>query len=210
MNLLESYKGRLSVSEKYYSQKNNGLKMSNTKKMITAQCLENTAKYLNESFNAAVGTQRTDMGLWKRFCLDITTITMPNLIVNDLFIVQPMSSFSGYITYMQYALGTEKGGVGGVDAEGNPNTVIQDPFVWSAMTEERSEYTGENVVDTVTADNATEFTVSWTPVVKGIFENGSKDVKVIPADGSPAQYYVCDANGKITATLKKGDRIVYK
>lgn len=132
------------------------------------------------------------------------------MIVNDLFIVQPMSSFSGYITYMQYALGTEKGGVGGVDAEGNPNTVIQDPFVWSAMTEERSEYTGENVVDTITAETATEFTVSWTPVVKGIFENGSKDVKVIPAAGGPAQYYTCDANGKITASLKKGDRIVYK
>lgn len=132
------------------------------------------------------------------------------MIVNDLFIVQPMSSFSGYITYMQYALGTEKGGVGGVDAEGNPNTVIQDPFVWSAMTEERSEYTGENVVDTVAAETASEFTVSWTPVVKGIFENGSKDVKVIPADGGTAQYYTCDANGKITASLKKGDRIVYK
>ena len=47
MNLLESYKGRLAISEKYYAQKNSGEKMSNSKKMLTAQCLHNTATYLN-------------------------------------------------------------------------------------------------------------------------------------------------------------------
>lgn len=210
MNLLESYKGRLSISERYYSQKNNGLKMSNTKKMITAQCLANTAKYLNESFNAAVGTQRSDMGVWKKFCLDITTITMPNLIVNDLFMVQPMSSFSGYITYMQYALGTKKGVAGGVDANGNPNDVIQDPFVWSAMTESRMEYSGENVVDKIDTD-AAEYTLSWTPVVKGAFvddKGAAADVKIIKADGTVA--YAPEADGKIAVEVKAGDRIVYK
>ena len=96
MNLLESYKGRLSVSEKYYAQKNDGARLDNNKKMITAQCLDNVAKFLNEGFANSVGTQRSDLGKFKQFCLDITTLTMPNLIVNDLFIVQPMSSFSGY------------------------------------------------------------------------------------------------------------------
>ena len=32
-NLLESYKGRIALSEKYYSQMNAGLKMSNQKKI---------------------------------------------------------------------------------------------------------------------------------------------------------------------------------
>ena len=44
MNLMESYKGRLSISEKYYAQQNNGARMSTQKKMITAMCLDNTAR----------------------------------------------------------------------------------------------------------------------------------------------------------------------
>ena len=63
MNLLESYKGRLAISEKYFAQKNGGAKMSNNKKMVTAQCLHNVATYLNESFKVAAGTQRADMGI---------------------------------------------------------------------------------------------------------------------------------------------------
>lgn len=66
MNLLESYRGRLSVSEKFYAQKNGGAKLDNTKKMLVAQCLDNTARYLNESFANSVGTQRSDMGLYKK------------------------------------------------------------------------------------------------------------------------------------------------
>lgn len=71
MNLLESYKGRLAISEKYYAQKNVGEKMSNSKKMLTAQCLHNTATYLNEAFKVAAGTQRADLGMYKKFCMDI-------------------------------------------------------------------------------------------------------------------------------------------
>lgn len=78
-NLLESYKGRLSIAEKYYAQQTNGQKMSNQKKLVTAMCLENTAKFINEAFNTSVGTQRSDLGKFKLFCMDITTLTIPNL-----------------------------------------------------------------------------------------------------------------------------------
>lgn len=86
---------------------------------------------------------------------------MPNLIVNDLFMVQPMASFSGYMTYMQYALGTPKGGV-----QGDFNEVTQDPFVWAPMTEERSNYTGERIVEAVAeADPTTGVSkVAWGPM----------------------------------------------
>ena len=99
MNLLESYKGRLAISEKYFAQKNNGAKMSNAKKVITAQCLHNCATFMNESFKVAAGTQRADMGQYKQFIMDITAITMPNLVVEDLFMTVPMSSITGYLTY---------------------------------------------------------------------------------------------------------------
>lgn len=183
--LLESYKGRLSISEQYYAQKNNGAKMSSTKKMIVAQCLENTARYINEGFANSVGTQRSDLGLYKRFCLDITTLTVPNLIVNDLFIVQPMSSFSGYLTYMQFGLGTAKGGVGEFGSENE--VITQDPFIWSQMTEARMAYTGERVVEAVAAGEAK---VSWLPVV------GNK-VRFIPVEGEEVELEVVD--GKVNA-----------
>lgn len=44
MNLLESYKGRLSVSEKYYASQHGGQKMSTAKKMTTAMCLNNISR----------------------------------------------------------------------------------------------------------------------------------------------------------------------
>jgi len=97
MTLLEQYKGRIAVSEKYYSQKNNGAHLTNDKKMILAQCLQNTAKIMNESFiNSTSATQRGNMGDYKRFCLDITTLVLPNLVASDLLMTKPMSSITGY------------------------------------------------------------------------------------------------------------------
>lgn len=95
-NLLESYKGRLAVSESYYAKNHNGEKLSNNKKLVVAKLLENTNKYLNEAFENSVGTQRTDMGLFRKFSLNLTTVAVPNLIAFDLVIVQPMSAMSGY------------------------------------------------------------------------------------------------------------------
>ena len=33
-----------------------------------------------------------DLALWKKFCLDLTTVCLPKLIANDLVTVQPMSA----------------------------------------------------------------------------------------------------------------------
>lgn len=170
-NLLESYKGRLALSEKYFAQKNNGAKLDNSKKMITAMCLDNVAKFMNESFNNSVGTQRSDLGKFKIFCMDITTLTMPNLIVNDLFIVQPMSASTGNLVYLQFGLGTEKGGVGGRNEDGSFKTYTQNeyPFTYGPMTDAREKYTSERVVEAVDA-SATKIEASWTPVVGGKVE----------------------------------------
>ena len=68
MNLLESYKGRLSVSEKFYASQHGGQKMSTAKKMTTAMCLNNISRFINEAFENSVGTQRSDLGAYKKFC----------------------------------------------------------------------------------------------------------------------------------------------
>lgn len=42
--LFEDYKGRLAISEKYFSDRNDGRKMGNTRKMTTAVCLNNISR----------------------------------------------------------------------------------------------------------------------------------------------------------------------
>ena len=98
-SLLENYSKRLAVSESLFSKAHNGEKMDKNRKMVVAKCLDTTSKFLNEAFTSSQGTQRADMGAYKKFCLNLVTCAVPNLIANDLVIVQPMSSMSGFITY---------------------------------------------------------------------------------------------------------------
>ena len=221
--LLENYKGRLAISEKYYAQQNAGARMSNQKKLLTAACLDNTAKFINEAFANSVGTQRADLGKFKQFCMDITTLTMPNLVVNDIFMVKPMTSFSGYLTYMEFALGTEKGGVGG-EANADPfknamaayrggqdgaytdpwraATITNSPITGlGAMTEDRARYTGQAVVETL-PEGSGELKLSWTPVLK------AENMDVLDSEGNPTPVTV-DEKGVITAGAQAGQRIRY-
>lgn len=69
-NLCEAYKSRLAIAERFYAQKHAGEKLSESKKLVTAKVLENTNKFLNEAFENSVGTQRSDLGLFKKFALN--------------------------------------------------------------------------------------------------------------------------------------------
>ena len=211
-NLLESYKGRLAISEKYFAQQNSGARMSNQKKILTAACLDNTAKFINEAFANSVGTQRADLGKFKQFCMDITTLTMPNLVVNDIFMVKPMTSFSGYLTYMEFALGTEKGGAGGI-AEADPfknamaayrgeeyqarNIVNSAITGLGKMTEDRARYSGAAVVETLGANAK----LSWTPVLEAF------DMDALDSEGNPTRVEVA-ADGTVTGS-EAGHKIKY-
>jgi len=67
-NLLENYSKRLNIAESVYSRSHGGDKMDNMRKLHLAKCLSNVNEYINEAFNNSTGTQRSDMGAWKRFC----------------------------------------------------------------------------------------------------------------------------------------------
>lgn len=195
MNLLESYKGRLAIAEKYHTQQT-GNKLSNSKKLVTAMCLDNTARFINEAFANSVGTQRADLGKFKIFAMDITTLAMPNLIVNDLLMVVPMSSYTGYLTYMEFALGTRKGSTGGFSSNNHGSKegergdqyfsamsvyggndwdaqdIINSPFKgFGKMTDGRANYTGQAVIENVERESSEDemFKPVWTPVIKGAF-----------------------------------------
>lgn len=75
-SLFESYKKRLQIAESVYSKKNNGATMDTNRKMVVAKCLDNVTKFMNEAFDSSMATQRSDMGLYKRFCLNLTNVAL--------------------------------------------------------------------------------------------------------------------------------------
>lgn len=74
--LFEAYKGRLGIAEQKYSLAHNGAKMDSHKKLLVASCLRNVDKFMNESFNNSVGTQRADLGMFKKFCMNLTNVAV--------------------------------------------------------------------------------------------------------------------------------------
>jgi hypothetical protein len=169
-NLLETYQKRIAVSESVYAKAHGGEKLDNNRKMAVAMVLNNTNRFMNEAFSNSVGTQRADMGDFKRFCLNLTTVALPNLIATDLVIVHPMASISGYITYVKYTVGSNKG-------ESRQGEVLNDPFRLGKVD---VNYTSAKVVETIT-QGQTE--LSWGPVVEGSIE------KFVPAtEEAPAKW----------------------
>ena len=169
MNILEAYGKKLAVAEKVYANEHGNRQLSETKKIAIARVLANTSEYLNEAFENSVGTQLANMKTFKKFCLDLTTVALPNLIANDLVIVYPMKSRTGFIQYLQFTAGSNKGGV-------EQGQVFNDPFRLGKMDENRVNYTAALVVDPVTEDGV--FTTAWTPVVNGFRTIVVDDVEV--------------------------------
>ena len=199
MTLFEAYKNRLTVAESYYSKTHEGEKMDNNKKLVVAKCLENTNKFMNEAFDNSIGTQRSDMGAFKKFALNLTTVALPNLIANDLVIVHPMSSLSGYINYIEYQYASNKGAT-------KQGDLISNPFGFGNVDR---EFTGDKITQVVPT-GATEVAIAWTPVLEDFFYNEADktryDAKIVKADGTIA--YANVANGKITG-VAAGDTVAY-
>ncbi len=203
MNLLEQYSKRIAVSEAFYKKANKiGTAMDTNRKLAVAKCLDNTAKYLNEAFASSSAVQRSDIGAFKKFCLDLVTLAVPNLIAHELVIVHPMSSMSGFVSYINYTKGTTKG----ASTQGD---LVNNPFKLGNVD---VNYTSQKVVEAKAAIEASEITakrvertLSWKAVVPGYVQiiNGSlvivdkgdgKLYKGLTADYTPKT----DSNGNVT------------
>lgn len=127
---------------------------------------------MNEAFENSVGTQRSDMGLFKKFALNLTTVALPNLIANDLVIVHPMSSMSGYINYIEYQFASNKGDVKIGDKISNP---------WE-FGDAHPDFTANRVVENLDTKGATEdYYLAWNPVCK---DREGKAVVEVMLDGA--------------------------
>ncbi len=202
MNLLEAYKKRLAVAESIHQRSHDGAKMSPQKKLMLAAVLDNTAKFLNENYVAPQGATQSPLGDYKKFCLNIANVSLPNLILPELMLTQPMTSFSGFVTYLKYTSGTAKGGV-------KVDDVFNTPYSHGVMTEDRMRYTSAAVVEEFAqADGiSTEIKLNWTPI-----KSVHKVIK-IKADTpdtileTPTDYSIDDATITLTSSLQDGEKV---
>jgi hypothetical protein len=192
-SLLETYSKRLQVSESVFSKAHEGATLDNHRKMAVAMVLNNTNRFMNEAFASSVGTQRADLGEFKKFTLNLTTVALPNLIAMDLVIVQPMASISGFITYVKYTSGTTKG-------ETTEGDVFNEPFKLGKVD---ANWTSSAVVEAVTVEDSEglEVTLAWTPVVANAFGAG-QTVKFIPTSGPVSYLTVTDGKVLVPSTGK--------
>lgn len=200
-NLLESYAKRIALAESIHKKSHNGAAMSAQKKVALAAMLENTSKFMNEAFETSAATQRSAMGDYKRFCLNITNLAVPNLILPEIMLVQPMTSIAGYVTYVKYSAGIDKGGV-------KVNDLFNSPYHMGKMDEDRARYTSDTISEShkvvdgdIVADTSKSFTLDWAPVL-GIKQLmiGDTHYKVVAAGSEVANESVSfDTNtGKVS------------
>ena len=169
-NLLETYSRQLKVAEAYVAKNFDGKQISANTQLTTAVLLDNTNRWMTESMNTQA-TQRSDLGDWKKFCLNLTNIAVPSLIANDLVIVHPMTSYSGSVAYLEYVSKTDKGDV-------KKGDVFNGVFGLGMHSEARTAFTSQVIVETVGSNGK----VALTPAASGKFEGG-KDAKVISSTG---------------------------
>ena len=186
-NLLETYSRQLKVAEAYVAKNFDGKAISANTQLTTAVLLDNTNRWMTESMNldnSLAATQRSDLGAWKKFCLNLTNIAVPSLIANDLVIVHPMTSYSGSVAYLKYVALTDKNGMQGRE--------LSSVFGLGEMDEARMNYTSQVVVET----GATPALTVKANGIQYVAEDGLDikyaDVKAIMADGT-VQYVKADA-----------------
>lgn len=189
MNLLESYKNRLAISESVHQRSHNGAKMSNVKKLMIASVLNNTSKFMNEAFDSSAATQRGALGEYKKFCLNVATVALPNLILPELMLTQPMTSISGYVTYLRYTAGVTKGGV-------EEDTMFGSVYRHGEMNEERINYTSDRVVEPVKAG---PIVFAWKPQIGSVKFAANGATEYVDLEASDGEYEA-PSDGKVAYT----------
>ena len=173
--LVEAYSKRLEVSNQVYAQEHNGRALSDDKKVLIATMLNNVNKRMNEAlgFNGSLATQRSDMGEWKKFCLALTSVAIPNLIASDLVLTHPMTSIHGYVSYVNYSYGQDKGDV-------KAGQLIRNPFGFKNVDE---NYTGSKIGSNFTVGAEGAVQLDWFPVISAelVGADSGADIEIVDA-----------------------------
>jgi hypothetical protein len=210
-NLLETYSRQLKVAEAYVAKNFEGKAMSSNTALTTAVLLDNTNRWITESLNSSLTpTTRSDMGAWKKFCLNLTNIAVPSLIANDLVIVHPMTSYSGSVAYLEYVALTDKNGM--------KDQMLNSVFEHGIMDDKRINYASPVVVETVGADGT--FTAGADVLAEGMIISKKNDDARDWAGVEKYTYRVTHKASGLVETVKslddlvealaEGDKVAYK
>lgn len=142
--------------------------------------------------------------MYKKFCMSLTNLAVPDLIIYDLMRVEPMTSMSGFITYLEITSGSNKGATKQGDVL-NSVMKLGTPDV---------NYTSQKVVEAkaVATAAAVSGKLNWTPVVPGQVEivHGSVTIKdngegALVSDGLTANGTINYETGEYSYTLTAAD-----
>lgn len=200
-NLLETYSRQLKVAEAYVAKNFDGKQISANTQLTTAVLLDNTNRWMTESLNATTATARSDLGDWKKFCLNLTNIAVPSLIANDLVIVHPMTSYSGSVAYLKYVSKSEKGDIKKGDE-------FNSVFGLGMHSEARTAFTSQVIVETVGAGGKIALTAAENGKFYDPKSKTDKDAKVIKKDTEEVEYKTA-AEINAGTGLAEGDKVAY-
>lgn len=117
-----------------------------------------------------------------------------------------MSSMSGYITYIEYQYGSNKGGV-------KQGDLISNPFRFGKMDDNRVNYTSSRVVESINAEGGLTF--AWDVAVEGTVEVEVKNAETEKMEwvAVPADKLVLDDKKRVTGIaagyMAEGTRVRY-
>lgn len=203
-NLLETYSRQLKVAEAYVAKNFDGKQISANTQLTTAVLLDNTNRWMTESLNATTATSRSDLGDWKKFCLNLTNIAVPSLIANDLVIVHPMTSYSGSVAYLKYVSKSEKGDI-------KKGTEFNSVFGLGMHSEARTAFTSQVIVETAGTSGAVALTPLHFEDGEGKFFKAGDgkyyDAKITKKDTNQVVY--ANVSGSTITGLEEGDKVAY-
>ena len=206
MLLTEAYKKRLALAESVMKKNlGNDAELNEGVKLAIATVLKNQKDYcdskkINEAFGNSTGTQMADVGNFKKFALDLTTIALPNTIATELVITKEMPTKIGGIQYWKIVSGSNKGGI-------KQGDVFADVFHLGNIDEDRINFTGTPVAESVTLDAEGKAFLAWSPlsadfapVLVGapsgasveVLDAEKGEIKVTGAEGSVRVKYIYD------------------
>ena len=132
--------------------------------------------------------------------IHLTTIALPNTIATELVITKAMPTKIGGIQYWQIVSGSTKGGI-------NKGDVFADVFHLGGIGEDRINFTGAPVAESVTLNGEGKAHLAWTPISDAyapvlvgapsgasieVLDAETGEIKVTGASGTVKVKYVYD------------------
>jgi hypothetical protein len=195
--LVEAYKNKLAIADQAYGQTHNGATLSESKKVMLATLLNNVNKRMNEAFSGSLATQRSGMGEWKKFCLALTTVAVPNLIAEELVLTYPMTSIHGYVAYTKYSYGITKG-------DAVKGTVIRDAI--HGFKNIDPNYTSRAVVETVTA--AADVELGFHPLLNVRLVGAPSGAEIEILDAETGHVKITGVSGQVRVAYEYDNEVI--